>query len=78
MIYYITKYALTKGILKLEGDVAYRGAITTRQHTYPVFFHGEEFHEMRDDAIKKAEEMRIEKLKSLDKQMKKIAALKFE
>ena len=79
-IYYITKYSLTSGIMEIDGKIS-EGCptmlcpIERGSHNY---FHGEEFHETREAAIAHAEEMRINKLKYLNKQMKKISALKFE
>ena len=73
---WITKYALTQGIFEAEGkvfsgeyfDIGCRDGLFTKN----------EWHHTKSEAIARAEEMRIAKLKSLDKQIKKISALKFE
>lgn len=76
---YITKYALTTGIYKTEGTAKDGMFVQPSQGlgTFPCYFHGKEWHLTKEDAIAHAEEMRIKKLKSIDKQMKKISALKF-
>ena len=82
MIIYVTKYALTTGISKHEADIHKDGnmAVTKRVcQSYSMCLHGEgkEWHRTREAALNRAEEMRIKKLQSLDKQHKKISALKF-
>jgi hypothetical protein len=77
---FVTKYALTSGIQKLQmraigadgaGDVAVR---------FMSYFHGEgrEWHRTWESALVRAEEMRKAKLASMRKSMAKIEALKFE
>lgn len=80
---YVTKYALTSGILKLEAEVddsvaTVRG--NRNKGTYDQWFHGEgkDWHRTWESALARAEEMRIRKLQSLDKKMKKIGALEFK
>lgn len=82
-IAYITKYALSFGIYKTEveinGDMATQPGDKIDGHSYfPQYFHGKDWHLSEGFALERAEEMRIAKLKSLDKQMKKISALKFD
>ncbi|ELY4830756.1 hypothetical protein SM096_003082 [Cronobacter sakazakii] len=78
---YITKYALTSGIFTAEADVntekrmaSFRGS----ESGFVQCYHGDDFHFNEEGALARAEEMRNKKLKSLDKQMKKISAMKFE
>jgi len=80
---WITKYALTNGIIEVDGDIStcstklftYRhGAGTFMQSAYGE---GKEWHRTREEAVVRAEEMRITKLKSLDKSIKKISSIKF-
>jgi len=79
---WLTKYALTTGILKVKADfdaeqpstVAYKFS----QNSFTAYAHGNEWHRTEQEAFDRAEEMRIAKLKSLDKQAKKIAAMKFK
>lgn len=80
-IVYITKYAITTGVYSAEADVKGDMAVQRVQRAkgsgYAQYFHGKDWHLTEDEALDRAEEMRIAKLKSLDKQMKKISALKF-
>lgn len=74
---FVTKYALSSGIFEceaeIEGDIAtYRG-----EDLYNQYFHGKDWHTSLEAAVGQAEEMRIKKLKSLDKQIKKISAIDF-
>lgn len=63
---YITKYALTKGITETEAkefnDIP--GMVRAKDGT---FFHGEgkEWHRTREEAVKRAEEMKMQKIDSL-------------
>lgn len=79
-IAYITRYALSTGIYKAAGR--YDGSVFTQTRSgngaFDQSFHGNDFWFSEDEAIRRAEEMRIKKLQSLDKQMKKISAMKFE
>ena len=72
---YITKYALTSGIQEYYGVMFADGTFSI-PGTFDYFRKGE-FFESREDAENNAEERRIKKLKSLDKQIKRISALVF-
>ncbi|MCK5612937.1 hypothetical protein KAR91_64280 [Candidatus Pacearchaeota archaeon] len=79
---WVTKNALTSGIGKHEAEtthsedmVCVRGNKANGE--YDQHFHGKDWHTSEKAAKERAEEMRIKKLKSLDKQMKKISALVF-
>lgn len=77
-IVYITKYALTTGVYSAEADVKDDKAVQRAKGSgYAQYFYGKDWHLTEDEAIHRAEEMRIAKLRSLDKQMKKISALNF-
>jgi len=73
---YVTRYALSDGIQESEGYAMPQGYFNPNNYS-GIYSKGEWF-ESKDEAIKNAEERRIKKLQSLDKQMKKIAAIKFE
>jgi len=78
-----TKWLFTTGIMELEAIDCGNGmvkVILTDKTYFPYCLHGEgrEWHKTRESAVAKADEMRIKKLMALDKQMKKIAAMKFE
>lgn len=73
---FLTKYALTKGIHIVDAEKTDSGYWRVEGH-YQLYGINECF-VIFDDAIAKAEEMKIKKLQSLDKQIKKISALNFD
>ena len=77
IIAYITKYALTKGIIEKECIQRPNDLIRTTDE-YPQYFHANEWFSSKEDAIKKAEQMRVKKLESLNKQVNKLTNLKFK
>ena len=79
MIVYVTKYALTKGIMQFDAEIE-GDLIKVIINGYTNFFTGEgnEWHITIDGAKERAEKMRIKKIESLNKQMKKITNMKFE
>ncbi len=83
-IVWITKYALTTGIEKCKAEICLDisdNMIRTDQdrskNIIVRYFHKNEWHTSEKAAKKQAEEMRVKKLKSLEKQIKKIKALIF-
>lgn len=77
---WVTKYALTEGILKMQVEDCFNTSPTmVKKLNGPsnVFFHGKDWHRSYEEAIKRAEEMRAAKLKSIAKQHKRILELKF-
>ncbi len=83
--FYVTKYALTQGIIEVEGEVCdgFPDMIEETEKTEHAYFkrtfHGKntEWHETKESAIKKAEEMRDKKIASLRKQIEKLERMKF-
>lgn len=80
---YITKYALTKGILEANAIVSRswwdKNVKFARVAGYPVdFFIDEEAFLNKGEAIKEAEKMRKKKIESLKKKIRKLEELKFE
>lgn len=77
---WITKYALTKGILQEEGETFKGNPNYLMVKGYYSDFYGEgnEWHRTKESAIKKAEEMRQKKIASLKKQIEKLEKMKFE
>ena len=75
---YVTKYARTKGIEYIEVSETFFPYLVKENIRYPRNFHIGDWFESKEDAIKKAEEMKNKKLQSLENQMKKISKLKFE
>lgn len=79
---WITKYALTHGIQKVDDAVVStvsKGMISTTPIGAGVCFHGEgrEWHRSLESAKAKAEAMRLAKIKSLRKAIEKIEKLEF-
>ena len=77
---WITKYALTRGIFKRElievdGDCA--TVVDENGMNRKDLYFRNDWHSTKEDAIARSEEMRIKKLQSLDKQVKKISAINF-
>ena len=77
---YITKYALSQGILKVEAEVVSDDGdmISWRpegKYTLRQYFHGRgrDWHTTLESAMKRAEDMRLRKVASLNKQLHKIA-----
>lgn len=73
---YVTKYALTRGILRMKVEPPNDDAPGMIRRGY-TFFHGEgrEWHHTLEVATKKAEEMRKIALASLAKRIEKIRKL---
>lgn len=74
---FVTKYCLTDGITEAEGDINSSGYFISKSRLNYLFLNKKEYFLKKEDAIANAEERRIKKLQSLDKQTKKISALKF-
>lgn len=76
---YCTKYLFTDGITVAEAEIKGDMAIVREGSDYPMFYHGEgkEWHKSRDGAVRRAEDMRIKKIQSLNKRIKKISAMVF-
>lgn len=81
---WITKYALTKGIIETEvyenclGTDPTGNMISIREKGYVSYFHGKgnEWHTTKESAITKANEMRQKKISSLKKQIEKLEKMK--
>ena len=80
---YVTKFALTGGITEYEAEISstYPSMTIVREdgeYGLPVFFHGKDWHTTKEAAIIRAEEMRVAKLKSLEKAIKKFSLMSFD
>lgn len=78
---WITKYALTQGIYEVEGETSFRDGmfcVPKTEKTFAAYYHKPDWHETKAEAIARAEQMRANKLKSLDKQIAKIKAMRFD
>lgn len=83
---YVTKYALTKGILEIDAIVGqsfydqniFYARVCDRYLGTESFRVGLEAFLTKEEALKDAEKRRIKKIDSLKKQIKKLENLKFE
>jgi hypothetical protein len=77
--YYVTKYALSRGIFKQVLTLDDEG-YATRGETggYSYYKIGRDCFESRDEAIQDAKFRAVAKLKSLDRQRTKLEALAYE
>lgn len=75
VIAWVTKYALTEGIQLLEGNVRHEISFWP-DAIHPGFF-GKDWHRTPESALAMAEEMRLAKIESLKKSIKRLEALQF-
>jgi hypothetical protein len=73
---YITKLALTKGIIEIDDPEFYSNYVVI-DDLQPMINQVDWFYN-KPAAIKRAEEMRVNKIASLKKQLAKLESLKFE
>lgn len=76
MKFWITVYALSKGIIETEGELIGHNCIRLSNRAY-VHGEGKNWHYTKEEAELKARSMRSNKIASLKKQLAKIEALKF-
>lgn len=77
---YITKYALTVGIEEADAELWDSGMISVKPKAsgyVTSYFHRDEWHRTKDDAIARAEVMRRAKIASLRKSIAKLETLTF-
>lgn len=79
---YITKHALTQGIVEAEGeqieDTPKMVKVLPRTNShYSYYLFKPHWHENKEEAVAQAEKMRLAKIKSLEKQIKKLQNMKF-
>lgn len=75
---YVIKNVLTKGVEYVEVRETMFPNMVVENVKWGRTFHKNDWFENKEDAIKNAEEIRIKKIQSLDKQIKKLSALKFD
>lgn len=77
---YITKHALTVGIkpicVELCSDIS-PDMVCEVDDVWHSHFHGNDWHRTRDEAVARAEQMRVAKIESLKKQLAKLEKLRF-
>ncbi len=80
MIVWITKYALTSGIYKIDAKPSdeFSRMVQEIGTNYPTYFHKPDWYESKTEACARAEKMRQEKIESLNKQIEKVKSLRFE
>jgi hypothetical protein len=87
--YWITKYALSQGIIEIDDDetkeryveITESGGLWVRDKRsgyHDTGYYGNDWHKTHEAALKRAEEMRLAKIKSLQKQMDKLQKLTFQ
>lgn len=77
---YISKYALTQGIFEKQVEDCFNispDMVVTIGDAYPSHYHNGDWHRTREEAVKKADEMRLKKIGSLNGSLKKLENLKF-
>ena len=77
---FITKYALTKGILEKEAercDYGYEYEIAYVIGEFSSYSVGKEAFRTREQAMERAEKMRLKKIASLKKQIEALEKMKF-
>lgn len=79
MTVWISKYALTKGIFQLEVKSTSEDGNAVYGKGWEDAYHGKgkEWHETKEQAVIRAEEMRKKKIASLQKQISRLEKLKF-
>ena len=76
---WVTRYALSDGILKGEAEVKGGDGIWFYRPdgSWPFLVSGTDWHRTEEAAIQRAEEMRVRKIASLRKQIAKLEAMTF-
>ena len=77
MIVYITKFALTKGIIEFEGNESEYSIGSIKEGFGHLTYLKSDYKYTKEEAIVKAEEMRTRKIRALKKQFDKLIKLKF-
>ena len=78
---WITKYALTKGIIEADGKLTSSDSVSVSLDTLSLpthWFYKGDWYSDKQSAIQKAEEMRRKKIDSLKKQIEKLERMRFE
>lgn len=81
MKFWISKYAFTQGIIEVEAEYCGKETdmIKVLDDKYKGYYQGEciNWHRTEDDALKRAEVLRIRKIEYLKKQLEKLEGLNF-
>ena len=73
-----TKYAMTVGIQQVEGESSAPGMFTYKsEYGFTAYLQGKDWHTTKEAAVARANEMRVKKIDSLRKQIKKLEGMTF-
>lgn len=77
---WITKYALTSGIFEVDAETCTSPSlmVVRKPGELTAYFHANDWHKSKEDAIARAEEMRAKKIASLRKIIAKLEAMSFD
>jgi len=76
---YVTKYALTQGVLRFDdAEVINDVAVIRQTGCYDTYFHKNQWHRTFEEAKAQAEDMRRRKMASVKKQLAKLEAMTFD
>lgn len=75
---WVTKYALTEGIQEVSGEVCHPISSSMLKFGKYGTAHGKDWHRNKEEALKRAEEMRVAKIASLKRSIARIEAMKFD
>jgi hypothetical protein len=76
--YYLTKYALTKGILEIQSDeTTDENNLITYGNEWQYAHLKQDIFETKEEAIAKAELIRLDKIKKLEKKLSKLNKMSF-
>ena len=76
---FITKYALTSGPFRVMADISFGGSMASYRvgNSYTSNAHGKDFWLTEEEALADCERRRETKIKSIDKQKKKLESMTF-
>jgi len=75
---WVTKYSLSKGIQVVNGEVNHQISSTMLIYGRHGIAHGKDWHRTREAAFARAEEMRKNKIASLNKSIDRLERMKFK
>lgn len=76
---FVFKYALTKGIIEVDAEIkqGIYGEFAKVKDRGNLIYLDKDYAHTKEEALKKAEDMRIRKIESLKKQIVKLEKMKF-
>ena len=75
---YVTKYALTKGIIEADVIISevHPGMVVDSENSLTAY-HKPDWFDVREDAVERAETLRTKKIAALEKSIQKLKELEF-